>query len=144
MNKEIIKLEFPFKLEELLNYTFNFDNLIKAISFLHNNNIKLASELNDINKHISIFYSMKTDIEEIKIQSRNIQNMNEALNKSVKNIQERMLSFDLSLNETTKKMKETESKIGEHNNIIEGHSQNINNLNKVVEDNIKKIIYILY
>ena len=41
MNKEIIKLEFPFKLEELLNYTFNFDNLIKAIAFLHNNNIKL-------------------------------------------------------------------------------------------------------
>ena len=139
MKNNLIKIEFPFKLEELLNYTFNFDNLIKAISFLHNNNIKLASELNDINKHISIFYSMKTDIEEIKIQSRNIQNMNEALNKSVKNIQERMLSFDLSLNETTKKMKDTESKIGEHNNIIEGHSQNINNLNKVVEDNIKKI-----
>ena len=48
MKQEILKLEFPFKLEELLNYTFNFDNLIKAISFLHSNNIKLVSELNDI------------------------------------------------------------------------------------------------
>ena len=50
MKQEILKLEFPFKLEELLNYTFNFDNLIKAISFLHSNNIKLVSELNDTSK----------------------------------------------------------------------------------------------
>ena len=54
MNKEIIKLEFPFKLEELLNYTFNFDNLIKAIAFLHNNNIKLVNEIKDLDKRISL------------------------------------------------------------------------------------------
>ena len=59
MKQEILKLEFPFKLEELLNYTFNFDNLIKAISFLHSNNIKLVSELNDINKRMTIFDSSK-------------------------------------------------------------------------------------
>ena len=103
MKQEIIKLEFPFKLEELLNYTFNFDNLIKAISFLHNNNIKLVSELNDINKKISVFDSMKTDIEEIKIKSKNIQNQNEALQSSIKGMQERMLKYDLSLNVSIKK-----------------------------------------
>ena len=103
MKQEIIKLEFPFKSEELLNYTFNFDNLIKATSFLHNNNIKLVSELNDINKKISVFDSMKTDIEEIKIKSKNIQNQNEALQSSIKGMQERMLKYDLSLNVSIKK-----------------------------------------
>ena len=139
MKQEIIKLEFPFKLEELLNYTFNFDNLIKAISFLHNNNIKLVSELNDINKRMSVFDSMKTDIEEIKIKSKNIQNQNEALQSSVKGMQERMLKFDLSLNDLNKKINESESKLLEHNNLIMNHDKNLSHLNKVVEDNVKKI-----
>ena len=97
MKQEILKLEFPFKLEELLHYTFNFDNLIKAISFLHSNNIKLVSELNDINKRMTIFDSMKTDIEEIKIKSKSIQNQHEALNNTIKGMQEHILKFDLSL-----------------------------------------------
>ena len=139
MKKEIIKLEFPFKLEELLNYTFNFDNLIKAISFLHNNNLKLFSEINDINKRISVFDSMKSDIEEIKIQSKSIQNQNEALSQSMKNMQERMLKFDGSLNEINKKLKDDETKIEELNTLMESHDKNLSHLNKVVEDNVKKI-----
>ena len=139
MKKEIIKLEFPFKLEELLNYTFNFDNLIKAISFLHNNSIKLFSEINDINKHIAVFESMKSDIEEMKITTKNIQNQNDALNQSMKNMQERMLKFDGSLNELNKKVKDNETKIEEHNTFIESHDKNLSHLNKVVEDNVKKI-----
>ena len=139
MKQEILKLEFPFKLEELLNYTFNFDNLIKAISFLHNNNIKLVSELNDINKRISIFDSMKTDIEEIKIKSKSIQNQHEALNNTIKGMQEHILKSDLSLQDLNKKMFESDSKLIEHNNLINSHDKNLSHLNKVVEDNIKKI-----
>ena len=139
MKQEILKLEFPFKLEELLHYTFNFDNLIKAISFLHSNNIKLVSELNDINKRMTIFDSMKTDIEEIKIKSKSIQNQHEALNNTIKGMQEHILKFDLSLNDLNKKMFESDSKLLEHNNIINSHDKNLSNLNKVVEDNIKKI-----
>ena len=139
MKQEILKLEFPFKLEELLHYTFNFDNLIKAISFLHSNNIKLVSELNDINKRMTIFDSMKTDIEEIKIKSKSIQNQHEALNNTIKGMQEHILKFDLSLNDLNKKMFESDSKLLEHNNLINSHDKNLSNLNKVVEDNIKKI-----
>ena len=137
--KDIIKIEFPFKLEELLHYTFNFDNLIKAMSFLQNNNIKLAQEINDINKRITIFDSMKSDLEEMKIQSKLIKNQNEALNQSMKNIQERMIKFDSSVNDMNKKISETESKIAEHNTNIQSHEKNLEHLNKVVEDNIKKI-----
>ena len=139
MKKDIIKIEFPFKLEELLNYTFNFDNLIKAISFLHNNNIKLLTEINDINKHLSLFDSMKTDLEEMKIQTKNIQNQNQALNQSMKNMQERILQFDTSMNDMKQKITNTETKLEEHNTNLQSHEKNLNHLNKVVEDNIKKI-----
>ena len=139
MNKEIIKLEFPFKLEELLNYTFNFDNLIKAIAFLHNNNIKLVNEIKDLDKRISLVDTLKTDMDEIKIQSKNIQNQNEALNKSIKNMEEQMLKNDLSINDMKKKLSETESKFLEYDKIIQVHDKNLSHLNKVVEDNVKKI-----
>ena len=139
MKKELFKLEFPFKLEELLNYTFNFDNLMKAISFLHSNNIKLVTELNNVNKRLSLFDSMRADIDEIKIQSQNLQAQNDSMNKSMKNMQERLLKFDLSINDLNKKMTDSESKINEHSINIESHEKNLNHLNKVVEDNIKKI-----
>ena len=139
MKQEILKLEFPFKLEELLNYTFNFDNLIKAIAFLHNNNIKLVNEIKDLDKRISLVDSLKTDMDEIKIQSKNIQNQNEALNKSIKNIQEQMLKNDLSINDMKKKLSETESKFLDHDKMIQIHDKNLSHLNKVVEDNVKKI-----
>ena len=139
MKKEIFKLEFPFKLEELLNYTFNFDNLIKAISFLQSNNIELVAELNNVNKRLSLFDAMRADINEMKIQSKNLQNQNDTMNQSLKNMQERFLKFDLSINELNKKIMESGAKIQEHNINIELHEKNLNHLNKVVEDNVKKI-----
>ena len=139
MKKEIFKLEFPFKLEELLNYTFNFDNLIKAISFLQSNNIELVAELNNVNKRLSLFDAMRADINEMKIQSKNLQNQNDTMNQSLKNMQERFLNFDLSINELNKKITESGAKIQEHNINIELHEKNLNHLNKVVEDNVKKI-----
>ena len=139
MKKEIFKLEFPFKLEELLNYTFNFDNLIKAISFLQSNNIELVAELNNVNKRLSLFDAMRADINEMKIQSKNLQNQNDTMNQSLKNMQERFLKFDLSINELNKKITESGAKIQEHNINIELHEKNLNHLNKVVEDNVKKI-----
>ena len=139
MKKEILKLEFPFKLEELLNYTFNFDNLIKAISFLQSNNIELVAELNNVNKRVSLVDAMRADINEMKIQSKNLQNQNDTMNQSLKNMQERFLKFDLSINELNKKIMESGAKIQEHNINIELHEKNLNHLNKVVEDNVKKI-----
>ena len=139
MKKEIFKLEFPFKLEELLNYTFNFDNLIKAISFFFFFNIEMVAELNNVNKRLSLFDAMRADINEMKIQSKNLQNQNDTMNQSLKNMQERFLKFDLSINELNKKIMESGAKIQEHNINIELHEKNLNHLNKVVEDNVKKI-----
>ena len=61
------------------------------------------------------------------------------MNQSLKNMQERFLKFDLSINELNKKIMESGAKIQEHNINIELHEKNLNHLNKVVEDNVKKI-----
>ena len=82
---------------------------------------------------------MKTDIEEIKIKSKSIQNQNEALNNTIKGMQEHILKSDLSLKDLNKKIFESDSKLIEHYNLINSHEENLSHLNKVVEDNIKKI-----
>ena len=138
MTIEEIKLEFPVKYEELLIYTFNCENLIKALSFLHNNDVTLSSCLKEFDKRISNLESLKNDIEEIKIQARNIQNANDNLNRSVQSLQERFLKNDYKINELNKKASENKSILEEHNKQFLIHTQNLDHLNKVVEDNIKK------
>jgi hypothetical protein len=93
-----LRVDFPFKLEELMKYTFNFDNLIKAISILQNNSMSLYLNFNEFDKRITILENLKGDIEDIKIQSSNIQNENNNLNRSLQNMQERFMKVDLKLN----------------------------------------------
>ena len=138
MTKEELKIEFPVKLEELLNYTFNFDNLIKAISYLHNNDINLLTDLKDFNKRIKGLEGLKNDVEEIKIQARNIQNSNDNLNRSLQNMQEKFIKIDFKLNEINKKTSEAKANLEEQDRKIQLHNKNLDHLNKVVEDNIKK------
>ena len=138
MSKEEIKIELPVKLEELLNYTFNFDNLIKTITYLHNNDINLLSDLKDFNKRITTLEGLKNDIEEIKIQAINIQNSNDNLNRSLQNMQEKFIKIDFKLNEINKTISEAKSNLEEQDRKIQLHNKNLDHLNKVVEDNIKK------
>ena len=138
MSKEELKIELPVKLEELLNYTFNFDNLIKAITYLHNNDINLLSDLKDFNKRITTLEGLKNDIEEIKIQAKNIQNSNDNLNRSLQNMQEKFIKIDFKLNEINKKTSENKSNLEDQDRKIQLHNKNLDHLNKVVEDNIKK------
>ena len=132
------ELKFPIKLEDLLSYTFNFDNLIKALTFLHNNDINLLSNLKDFDKRISPLENLKNDIEEIKIQAKNIQNANDNLNRSLQIMQERFMKMDYKMTELDKKISENKSTMEEQSKNIQLHSKNLDHLNKVVEDNIKK------
>ena len=105
---------------------------------MHNNDINLLSSLKDFDKRILTLEGLKNDIEEIKIQAKNIQNSNDNLNRSLQNMQEKFLKTDYKINEINKKMLEDKSSIEEQNKNIELHTKNLDHLNKVVEDNIKK------
>ena len=138
MNKDL-RLDLPIKLEELLNFSFNFDNLIKAISFLHNNDLNFVSNFKDFDNRISALESLKSDIAEIKIQARKIQNTNDNLNRSIISIQEKLSKMDSKISEVDKKTNDNNIHIKEFGKKIEEHNENLDNLNKVVEENIKRM-----
>ena len=138
MNKDL-RLDLPIKLEELLNFSFNFDNLIKAISFLHSNDLNFVTNFKDLENRISVLESLKSDIGEIKIQARNIQNANDNLNRSILSIQERLSKMDTKINEVDKKTNDNNIHLKDFEKKIVEHNENLDNLNKVVEENIKRM-----
>ena len=138
MNKDL-RLDLPIKLEELLNFSFNFDNLMKAISYLHNNDLNFVTNFKDFENRISILESLKSDIGEIKIQARNIQNTNDNLNRSILSMQERLSKMDSKISEIDKKTNDNSTHIKDFEKKIVEHNDNLDNLNKVVEENIKRM-----
>ena len=134
-----ISVELPVKLEELCQFTFNFNNLIKIIDYLHQNNLSLQEELKDIDKRLISMENLKTDIDDLKIKTTNIERTNDNINRSLSNIHENVLKFDSKISDFQAKINDVESKVKNYEIIQNEHIQNINHLNKVADDNKKNI-----
>ena len=119
MNIDNIKLELPSKLEDL--FQFNFDNLIKIVEYLFNNNLVMIKEIKDLRTRIS-------DLEELHSEIENIKKNNDDITKTF-----------LDINNKISKVTEFELILKESEKAISGHDHNINNLNRVVEENVKSI-----
>ena len=127
--------DLPVKLEELCQFTFNFNNLIKIIDYLHQNNLSLKETLNDATKRIESLEILKTDIDNLKIKTKIIEKTNDNLNRSCSNLLDNLLKNDTKISEMKKKLDENESKISKFEKIQSEHEKNLNNLNKAIEDN---------
>ena len=64
--------DLPVRLEELLQFSFIFNNLIKVINYLHQHNLSLQENIKDIDKRLSSMESLRNDIEDLKIKTINI------------------------------------------------------------------------
>ena len=139
MNMSAIHLELPTKLEELCCFSFNFNNLIKMVDYFHQNDIAFVTEIQDLNKRLSILESLKSEIEDIKIKTSNIENLGDNINRSFINIQNRMMSIDTKFNEISEKAEENLKVLEIQKQTIDNHDNNLNNLNKYVDQNIQSI-----
>ena len=137
-----LSLDLPVKLEELCKFTFSFTNLIKVINYLHQRNLELQTELKDVNQRIYSMESLKNDIEDMKINSLNIQKTNENLNREILHVKDTISKFNNNFIENNKKHEAFEEKIKELDKEKNAHEKNLNHLNEVVEENIKKTNYL--
>ena len=132
-------IDLPAKLEELCEFTFNFNNLIKVIDYLHQNNLSLQLEIKDLDKRLTSMEFLKNDIEDLKIKTTNIERTNENLNRSLSNLQEKFLNYDSKISDIQLKTNDLQSDLKKHEMVQNEHQQNLNHLNNVVEDNVKLV-----
>ena len=134
MSISTVYLDLPSKLDEILNFSINFDGLKKIIEFLQNNSKILANSIKDFNKRISAFESLKNDMEEIKIKSLNIEKTNDELNKSYINLNDKILYLENKLNDLSKKSEQNSETLNKQMDMLYNHDQNIKDLIKGEEE----------
>ena len=132
-----ISIELPVKLEELCQLSFNFNNLITIIQYLHNNNISFQQELKDIDRRLETVECLKNDIEDLKIKTSCIERTNDNLNRSFANLQDNILKYDSKFSEIQKKITEFDSKFKDIETKQIENEQNFNHLNIGLENNTK-------
>ncbi len=113
--------EFPTKLAEI--GTFNMDNLLKILQLLHEENVNLSKKIESMD-------DIKQQLGDLQIKTRKIENHNKEIDESYQNLQSKVLEQDTRMGIINQKQIEIEENLGKH-------EDNINKLNKVVEEHIK-------
>ena len=139
LSLESIKLELPAKLKDICQFSFNFDNLMKVVDYLFRNNVIMIREIKDLKNRVTTLETLESEIEKLKIKTTTIEKTNDNINRSFIDMKERFIKNDSKISDIIKKNQEFQNILDKNEKIIEGHDYNLNNLNKVVEENIKSI-----
>ena len=83
--------DFPVKLEELCSFTFNFENLIRIIQFLHKSHNDLVSEVRDLTKKVLLFEDLKSQIGDLQVKQRTTEISQKEMGETLSNLQSKLL-----------------------------------------------------
>ena len=139
MDIDKIKLELPSQLADVCRFSFDFSNLMKTIEYLFNNNLIMIREIKSLRTRVFDLEILRAEFEKIKEKSKLIEKSHENINLSFLNMKEKFIQSDSTMTELIKKNEQKEKDSEKYIKLIEGHDTNINNLNKVVEENVKNI-----
>ena len=73
---------------------------------MNNTDLTITSNYQNLEKRVTILECLKGDINEVKIQAKNIQNSNDNLNGTKQMMQEKLLKMDSKISELEKKSNE--------------------------------------
>ena len=135
MSLDSIKLELPTKLKDICQLTFSFDNLIKVMDYFHNNNLIIVKEMKEMRDKVSKLEETQNDVDYLKIKSAQIEKVNDNINRSFINIKEKFLTFETKMGKFDEVLQKTEK----NEKLLNGHEENLNNLNRVVDEHVNTI-----
>ena len=139
MDIDKLKLELPSQLADICRFSFDYSNLMKTIEYLFNNNLVMIREIKSLRTRVFDLEILRTEFEKIKENSKIIEKSHENINISFLNMKEKFIQTDSAMTDLIKINEQKEKEFDKYIKIIEGHDTNINNLNKVVEENVKNI-----
>ena len=139
MNVDKLKLELPSQLGEICRFSFDCSNLMKVIDYLFNNNLVMIKEIKVLKTKVFDLELLQSEFEKVKSKASTLEKSNENMNINFLNMKERFNQNEKKLADFFSKEEEFKTDFENYKRIIEGHDTNINNLNKVVEENVKNI-----
>ena len=139
MNIDKLKLELPSQLGEICRFSFDCSNLMKVIDYLFNNNLVMIKEIKVLKTKVFDLELLQSEFEKVKSKASTLEKSNENMNINFLNMKERFNQNEAKLADFFSKEEEFKTDFENCKRIIEGHDTNINNLNKVVEENVKNI-----
>ena len=128
--------KLPSKKDDLFCFSFNFENLIKTIDYLHKYNLALFSKLQNFNERMIKFEEVATEFQKVKEDTLNLQLYSKEHETLIKECQNKIVDNENKIKELSKKIDKNEIDISNNNDLITTNKKNIDILLK--EKNEKK------
>lgn len=124
--------------------TLNFDSLIDIIEVLQAKNDSLNDRMQDLVNKMSSVSDFREDIDNIKYKTDSVYSKMSNVEQTIDSYSKKFIDVDKRFQELQSKIEKTEGTNTEKNKSIKeiedkvsSHEANLNNLNRVVEENIK-------
>ena len=127
-----LKLDLPSNLPSKTNdlFSFNFENLIKTIDYLHKYNLALFSQLQNFNKRMILVEEILPEFYKLKNKVENIENKTKEHETLINENKNKIKEFDENIKDINKKMDKNESNINKNKELINENKENIENIFK--------------
>ena len=139
MKKEL-EIDLPENLpttkEELFCFSFNFENLVKTIDYLHKYNLALFSKIQNLNERM-------IKCEELAVEFPNLKKLTEDNQSKLNETENKLKETENKINEAQNKINETDNKIKELTEKTETNKSNIEKNTELITNNKKNIEFIL-
>ena len=130
--------KLPSKKDDLFCFSFNFENLIKTIDYLHKYNLALFSKLQNFNERMIKFEEIATEFPKVKEEIQNLQLYSKEHENLIKENQNKINENGNKIDELSKKIEKNKNNININEELINENKQNIDILLKDKNEREKK------
>ena len=126
--------KLPSKKDDLFNFSFNFENLIKTIDYLHKYNLALFSKLQNFNERMINFEKIAAEFPKVKEEIQNLQLYSKEHEKLIKENEKKIGENENKIDDLAKKIDQNKTNIATNEELIENNKKNIDILLKDKND----------
>ena len=130
--------QLPTEKKDLFCFSFNFENLIKTIDYLHKYNLALFSKLQNFNERMTKFEEVAEEFQKVKEITQELQLNSKEHDTLIQENQKKILNNEEKINELTKRVTQNEYNITDNHEKIIENKKNIDKLIKEGEEMKKK------
>ena len=131
--------KLPSKKDDLFCFSFNFENLIKTIDYLHKYNLALFSKLQNFNERMIKFEEIATQFPKVQEEIQNLQLYSKEHYNAIKENQNKIIENDNKINDLSKRIDKNKININKNEESINTNKEKIDLLIKEKEKNDNKI-----